>query len=73
MHLQESAGNVNVHSISHIWDNSPLFTRTRGRAEVAAAQFENTPIKQLGEPIFCLAVEENINRGCDSDCGRRAD
>jgi MoaA/NifB/PqqE/SkfB family radical SAM enzyme len=73
MHLQESAGNVHDHSISHIWDNSPLFARARERAKAAAAQFENAPIKQLGAPIFCLAVEENINKGCDSGCGRRAD
>jgi MoaA/NifB/PqqE/SkfB family radical SAM enzyme len=73
MHLQESAGNVHDHSISYIWDNSPLFARARGRAKAAMAQFENIPIQQLGAPIFCLAVEENINKGCDSGCGRRAD
>ncbi|MFT7527251.1 MAG: MoaA/NifB/PqqE/SkfB family radical SAM enzyme [Arenicella sp.] len=77
MHLQESAGNVHDHSISEIWANSPLFARARSRAEQAMQQFEDKPIKQLGAPIFCLAVEENINKGCDTECGtgcgRRAD
>ena len=77
MHLQESAGNVHDQSISEIWDHSPLFARARGRAKAAIQQFGNEPIKQLGAPIFCLAVEENINKGCDTECGtgcgRRAD
>lgn len=77
MHLQESAGNVHDHSIAEIWDNSPLFARARKRAEIAMQQFENTPLKQLGAPIFCLAVEENINKGCGTECstacGRRTD
>ncbi|MFT6155982.1 MAG: MoaA/NifB/PqqE/SkfB family radical SAM enzyme [Neolewinella sp.] len=77
MHLQESAGNVHDHSISEIWDNSPLFARARSRAKAAMQQFKNKPIKQLGAPIFCLAVEENIKKscgtGCGTGCGRRAD
>jgi MoaA/NifB/PqqE/SkfB family radical SAM enzyme len=77
MHLQESAGNVHDHSISDIWQNSPLFARARSRAEEATQQFKNKPIKQLGAPIFCLAVEENMNKGCATECGtgcgRRAD
>ncbi|MFT5609521.1 MAG: MoaA/NifB/PqqE/SkfB family radical SAM enzyme [Arenicella sp.] len=77
MHLQESAGNVHDHSISEIWQNSPLFARARSRAEEAIQQFKNKPIEQLGAPIFCLAVEENMNKGCATECGtgcgRRAD
>jgi hypothetical protein len=46
-----------------------LFARARSRAEQAMQQFEDKPIKQLGAPIFCLAVEENINKGCDTECG----
>jgi MoaA/NifB/PqqE/SkfB family radical SAM enzyme len=70
IHLQESAGNVHDQSISEIWDHSPLFARARGRAQDAALQFKNSPIKQLGAPIFCLAVEENSNKKCATGCGR---
>ncbi len=70
MHLQESAGNLHQHSIEEIWDNSPLFIRARNRAIEAAKQFVEIPAKQLGAPIYCLAVEENCNKPCDSGCGR---
>ena len=75
MHLQESAGSLHEQSIKDIWENSPLFTRARNRAVSAARQFVDIPVKQLGAPVFCLAVEENLKKGhasnCNSGCGRR--
>jgi len=63
MHLQESAGNLHVHSIHDIWHNSPLFSRARERAQDAAQQFKGQQASQLGAPLYCLAVEENIKKG----------
>jgi MoaA/NifB/PqqE/SkfB family radical SAM enzyme len=75
MHLQESAGSLHDKSIKDIWENSPLFTRARNRAIAASRQFVGVPVKQLGAPLFCLAVEENLNKGhansCGSACGQR--
>ena len=71
MHLQESAGNLHENSIEEIWNHSPLFTRARNRAIDAAKHFEEIPVKQLGAPLFCLAVEENCNKGCTNGCGLR--
>jgi MoaA/NifB/PqqE/SkfB family radical SAM enzyme len=62
LHLQESAGNLHEQSIKEIWDRSPLFTRARSRAIESAAQFEDAPVSQLGAPLYCLAVEENLNK-----------
>lgn len=71
MHLQERAGNLHEQGIEDIWLNSPLFARARQRAVAAAEQFQAIPLKQLGAPLFCLAVEENCNKGCESGgCGR---
>ena len=67
MHLQESAGNLHRQSIREIWNHSPLFARARQRAIDAAAAFEGEPYRQLGAPLFCLAVEENCRKnfkGC---------
>ena len=69
MHLQESAGNLHQQSIEEIWNHSPLFTRARGRAIEAAVRFGDQPPRQLGAPLFCLAVEENCGKGCGS-CAR---
>jgi MoaA/NifB/PqqE/SkfB family radical SAM enzyme len=69
MHLQESAGNLHQQSIEEIWNHSPLFTRARGRAIEAAARLGGEPPRQLGAPLFCLAVEENCGKGCGS-CSR---
>ena len=66
MHLQESAGNIHDQSIEEIWNNSPLFTKARNRAVNAAKRFSVDPPKQLGAPLFCLAVEENLQKG---NCG----
>ena len=63
MHLQESAGNLHDQSIEEIWINSPLFSRARSRAIEAAKQFENTPKRQMGAHLYCLAVEENMQKG----------
>ena len=69
MHLQESAGNLHEHSIEEIWNNSPLFQRARARSVAAAQQFTDKPPEQYGAPLFCLAVEENANKGCGSCSG----
>jgi MoaA/NifB/PqqE/SkfB family radical SAM enzyme len=72
MHLQESAGNLHRQSIEEIWNDSPLFRRARRRAIDAARQFTDKPRKQLGAPLYCLAVEENLGKGhCGSGCGSR--
>lgn len=71
MHLQESAGNLHEQSIEEIWNNSPLFLRARERAVKTARQFGNKPLRQLGAPLFCLAVEENCGKACAGSCGRR--
>jgi hypothetical protein len=66
--LQESAGNLHEDSIEEIWNHSPLFQRARARSVAAAKQFVDLPVKQLGAPLYCIAVEENANKGCGS-CG----
>ncbi|MCP4010974.1 MAG: hypothetical protein GY726_15850, partial [Proteobacteria bacterium] len=71
MHLQESAGNLHEQSIQDIWNNAPLFKRAREKAVAAAKQFSDNPPEQYGAPLFCIAVEENANKGCggcNSDC-----
>lgn len=68
MHLQESAGNIHEGSIQEIWNNSPLFQRARAKSVEAAKQFENSKPEQYGAPLFCIAVEENANKGC-GNCG----
>jgi MoaA/NifB/PqqE/SkfB family radical SAM enzyme len=68
MHLQENAGSLHEQTIEEIWSHSPLFTRARVRAIESAKQFADIPVKQLGAPIFCLAVEENLNKGCANSC-----
>ncbi len=68
MHLQESAGNLHENSIEEIWSNSPLFQLVRARSVTAAAQFTDKSPEQFGAPLFCIAVEENANKGCRS-CG----
>lgn len=62
MHLQQSAGNLHKHSISDIWNDSPLFRHARQRAIEAAKRIEGKPMRQLGAPLYCLAVEENLNK-----------
>jgi MoaA/NifB/PqqE/SkfB family radical SAM enzyme len=66
MHLRESAGNLHQQSIEEIWNHSPLFARARRRAIEAAARLGDGPRRQLGAPLFCLAVEENCTSGCRS-------
>ncbi|MGA8260248.1 MAG: radical SAM protein [Arenicellales bacterium] len=70
MHLQESAGNLHEQSIEDIWNNSPLFLRARGRAVAAARRFPDKKPRQLGAPVFCLAVDENCGKACGGGCGR---
>jgi MoaA/NifB/PqqE/SkfB family radical SAM enzyme len=77
MHLQESAGNLHDQSIEKIWHDSPLFQRARSRAIDAAKRFTDTPPKQLGAPLFCLAVEENLCKGttgssCTGSCSSKS-
>jgi MoaA/NifB/PqqE/SkfB family radical SAM enzyme len=72
MHLQRSAGNLHQQSIAQIWNDSPLFLEARNKAVAAAAQFEGRPLQQLGAPLFCLAVEENCNKGCGGNASRSA-
>ncbi len=72
MHLQESAGNLHQQSIEEIWNRSPLFQRARGRAVAAAEGFPDGKPRQYGAPLYCLAVEENLGKGCGTsgaDCG----
>jgi MoaA/NifB/PqqE/SkfB family radical SAM enzyme len=69
MHLQQSAGNLHQQSIAEIWNHSPLFTRARRRAIEAAAKLDGQPPRQLGAPLFCLAVEENQAKSC-GNCSR---
>lgn len=64
MHLQESAGNLHEQSIEQIWNDSPLFLRARNASIAAAEQFADQPLKQYGAPLYCIAVEENANKGC---------
>jgi AdoMet-dependent heme synthase len=73
MHLQRSAGNLHQQSIAEIWNGSPLFLEARERAIAVAAQFEGRPLEQLGAPLFCLAVEENCNKGCGGNASRAAE
>ena len=67
MHLQEPAGNLHDQNIGEIWHNAPLFQRARNRAVEAAKQFTIKPPKQLGAPLFCIAVQENLHKG---NCGQ---
>jgi MoaA/NifB/PqqE/SkfB family radical SAM enzyme len=69
MHLQQSAGSLHEQSIEQIWNQSPLFTRARQRAIKAAEQLGGERPRQLGAPLFCLAVEENCAKGCGG-CAR---
>jgi hypothetical protein len=68
MHLQEAAGNIHDQSIEEIWSHSPLFARARTRAVDAAKRFVDVPAKQLGAPLFCLAVEENLQKRSCGPC-----
>lgn len=68
MHLQEPAGNLHQHSIEEIWLNAPVFRKARRRAVDAARRFTNTPPAQLGAPLFCIAVEENLQKGHCGEC-----
>jgi MoaA/NifB/PqqE/SkfB family radical SAM enzyme len=67
MHLQEAAGSLHQDSIARIWDESPLFQRARARAVSAAEGFRDSAPSQLGAPLYCLAVEENLNKGCGGE------
>lgn len=73
MHLQRSAGNLHQQSIAQIWNRSPLFLEARDQAIAVAKQFEGRPLEQLGAPLFCLAVEENCNKGCGGNASRAAE
>jgi mycofactocin biosynthetic radical S-adenosylmethionine protein MftC len=72
MHLQRSAGNLHQQSIAQIWNQSPLFLEAHERAIAVATRFEGRPLEQLGAPLFCLAVEENCNKGCGGNASRGA-
>ncbi len=71
MHLQESAGSLHEQSIREIWENSPLFLRARQRAVEAARQFIDSPPRQYGAPLFCIAVEENARKQDTIHCMAR--
>lgn len=62
IHLQESAGNLHDSTIKEIWDHSPLFKRARDRSVEMEKRFQTEPRTQLGAPVFCLAVEENLQK-----------
>ncbi len=68
MHLQEPAGSLHEQSIEEIWNYSPLFQRARAKSIEAAKQFTDKSPEQFGAPLFCIAVEENANKGC-TGCG----
>jgi MoaA/NifB/PqqE/SkfB family radical SAM enzyme len=70
MHLQTPAGNLHDQSIEDIWNNSPVFQRARAASVAAALQFTDKPPMQYGAPLFCIAVEENANKGCGSLCSK---
>ena len=73
MHLQETAGSLHEQSIREIWENSPLFLRARQQAVEAARQFIDSPPRQYGAPLFCIAVEENVCKQEGVECmGRRS-
>jgi len=63
MHLKKSAGSLHDQSIEEIWNHSPVFLQARSRSIEAARQFSNSPPVQLGAPLYCLAVTENIDKG----------
>lgn len=73
MHLQESAGNLHKNSIRDIWNDSPLFTRARERSIDAAKRFEENGPRQLGAHMYCLAVEENLNKSKEGKIIAQAD
>jgi mycofactocin biosynthetic radical S-adenosylmethionine protein MftC len=66
MHLQQSAGNIHEQSIKDIWASSPLFIKARDNAVKAAKQFSDSRPNQFGAPLYCLAVEENYQKGKNS-------
>jgi len=69
MHLQQSAGNLHRESIANIWHNSPVFSRARTRSLEATADFAGDSPRQLGAPVYCIAVEENLSKGTPAPCG----
>ena len=69
MHLQQSAGNLHRQSIADIWHNSPVFSLARTRSLQATADFASDSPRQLGAPAYCIAVEENLNKGASAPCG----
>ncbi|MCP4047089.1 MAG: hypothetical protein GY732_14005, partial [Gammaproteobacteria bacterium] len=69
MHLQTAAGNLHEQSIKDIWETSPVFQRARKASVNAALQFADSPPKQYGAPLYCIAVEENANKLCGKSCG----
>ncbi len=68
MHLQQSAGSLHEQSIRDIWHKAPLFRHARQRAVEAAERFKNREPRQFGAPLYCLAVEENLRKGCTGQC-----
>jgi len=68
MHLQTPAGSLHEQSIEQIWNHSPVFQRARAAAIAAAQRFTDEPPRQFGAPIYCIAVEENAQKGC-GQCG----
>ena len=62
LHLEETAGNLHDHSVKDIWNNSPLFLRARARAIEAEKIIGDGKREQLGAPVYCLAVEENLRK-----------
>ena len=63
MHLKKSAGSLHEQSIGEIWNHSPVFLQARSRSIKMARQFSNDPPCQLGAPVYCLAVAENMDKG----------
>ncbi len=68
MHLQRSAGSLHEQSIEQIWRDSPVFRAARGRAVEAAQRLEGAKPNQLGAPLYCIAVEENLAKGDRGGC-----
>ena len=70
MHLRTPAGNLHEQSIEAIWQHSPIFQRARQASINAAQRFSQKPPRQLGAPLFCIAVEENLAKAPCSACAK---
>ncbi len=70
IHLRTPAGNLHEQSIETIWHHSPIFQRARQASIQAAQRFTQEPPRQLGAPLFCIAVEENLAKTPCNACAK---